>query len=178
MSAQQQSGSVPPPVNAANPVARSYAASLVGGAEASESTPSTRSDRSFSEALLPVAGLFFLGRALVAAYLLTKSLPHVSSTPYRGLNNSPATGWTVAGHESALWWGIAAVLCLASLYAGARILKSDERGRGIGVLVCLASLGLAAVGLSHQSSTGQIVWLGANAFVLWLLVASSFPQRR
>src|SRR5207237_3186326 len=128
--------------NAANAAAGHYAATLVEGAEAHEVTPETSrpSGRSISEALMPLVGMIFLARGVVGAYFLVKALPHVTSTPYRGQNGAPSAGWTVASHGFGVWWAVAAAISLASLYAGAKILKSDERGRGIGVLICLLGL--------------------------------------
>ena len=63
-----------------------------------------------------------------------------------------------------------AVIALASLYAGAKILKSDERGRGIGVLICLSSLGLGVLGLSHHSSHGMIALLGGFSILVAVAV--------
>jgi hypothetical protein len=182
MSVQQQkrSGSVAPPINAANPAASRYAASLAEGADPQEvaSSAPRREGRTLSEGLTPLVGMIFLVRGAVGAYFLVKSLPHVTSTPYRGLDDSPSTGWTVAGHGFGVWWLVAAAISLASLYAGAKILKSDERGRGIGILICLAGLGLGLLGLSQGASGDSLAWLGGYAFVLWVLVASSFPSRR
>jgi hypothetical protein len=175
---QQRSGSVPPPVNAANPVAGRYAASLMESGDVQDQAPASRdTGRSLSQSLTPLAGLYFLARGLIGIVLLIQSLPHVTSNPYQGTNGEPSTGWTVSSGFG-LWWMIAAGVALASLYASWKILKSDERGRGVGVLLALIGIAFALVSLSKGTSAAGLGLLAVNAFVLWILMASSFPERR
>jgi hypothetical protein len=69
-------------------------------------------------------------------------------------------------------------LTVASIYAGMRILQSDERGRGIGILLALSGLAFALISFSSGVSSLGIALMSINAFVLWVLFASSPARSR
>jgi hypothetical protein len=176
-----RSGSVPPPVTAANSVASQFAASLAEPGEAAKAVKPITSapDRSLSSILVPLVGLYFLAIGLFGVVQLIERLPQVTSTPHTsGPGHSSSTSWSVAAPAFGVWWVVLALLALAGVYAGWRILQSDERGRGVGILLGLGGVGFSVYALSRGASTAAVALLAVNAFVLWVLLASRFPQRR
>ncbi len=176
-----RSGSVPPPVNAANPVAAHYAASLRDTGEAVEAEPGSarRDSRTLSQALVPLAGLYFLITGFWGVVNHLQHLPRVTSTPHiSGTTNTASDSWTVASGGFGVWWAISALIALAALYAGFRILSSDPRGWGVGILLALAGVAGTFLEFSIGFTTLGLAMAAANLGILWILVASGGPGRR
>ena len=179
-------GSVPPP--SAESMSKRFSATLVDQGQttgvpspAVDTSSRRREGQSLASTLVPVVGIYFLIRGALGALGLIQSLSYVSAASQSQQSTHPATGvssWNWASAGFGLWWIIAAAFAAASVYAGMRILQSDDRGWGVGVLLALIGLAFALFGLSVAASGFGVSMIAVNGFVLWVLLTSKAPRTR
>jgi hypothetical protein len=182
-------GSVPPP--SAEKMSSRFSATLAEGGQLT-GTPTpvvdapsrSREGQSLATQLVPLVGVYFLIRGALGVLGLIASLSYVSppsASSGSAQSTQPATGassWNWASAGFGLWWIIAAAFTAASLYAGMRILQSDDRGWGVGILLALIGIAVALIGLTVSASGLSISMIAVDGFVLWVLLTSKSRRAR